>query len=421
MTTTSILPLSETTSLLRAGICSVCSAHPWVIEAALLHAAATGQAALIEATCNQVNQDGGYTGITPSGFRSEVETIAKRVGFPVERLLLGGDHLGPHPWAAQGAEIAMKKAEEMVRLYVEAGFTKIHLDASMPCAGETAPLPDERIAARAARLCAAAESVRGQRTLLYIIGTEVPTPGGALEEEPTLTVTSPSAAVHAIDTHREAFYGAGLNEAWHRVIGLVVQPGVEFANDHIHDYVPAKAAALTKLLDSYPCLMYEAHSTDYQRPEAFAELVQGGFRILKVGPALTYAMRQALFALERIEENLIPAERRSKLRETLERVMVEHPGSWKSHYHGSEEQLRVQRVHSYSDRIRYYWNFPEAQRAVAALLENLDGVVLPETMLSDYLPAQYERVRAGVLAAKPLALIFDAIREALRPYSDAVA
>lgn len=421
MTTFSTPASLDAANILRKGIYSVCSAHPWVIEASLLHAAETGQIALIEATCNQVNQDGGYTGVTPSGFRSEVEVIAKRIGFPVERILLGGDHLGPHPWAAQGAEAAMRKAEEMVRLYVQAGFTKIHLDASMPCAGETAPLSDELIASRAAALCAAAESVREHRSLHYIVGTEVPTPGGALEEEPSLTVTSRAAAVHALDTHREAFHQSGLDMAWQRVIALVVQPGVEFANDHIHDYLPEEATELTRLLSSYPGLVYEAHSTDYQRPEAFVQLVRGGFRILKVGPALTYAMRQALFALETIEIEMVPAERRSKLRETLERIMVDNPGSWKSHYHGNEEELRLQRAYSYSDRIRYYWNFPEAKQAVTTLIDNLSIVAIPETLLSDYLPVQYERVRAGILRAEPLPLIFDSIRQALQPYSDAVS
>jgi len=412
---------SATASRLRSGIYSVCSAHRWVIEAAIEHAAETGQTALIEATCNQVNQDGGYTGVTPINFREEVEAIAKKANFPMERLLLGGDHLGPHPWAAQGADIAMEKAEEMVRLYVLAGFTKIHLDASMPCAGEEALLSDELIASRAARLCAAAESVREQREILYVVGTEVPTPGGALEEEGQLKVTSPVAAVHAIETHREAFQRKGLHNAWKRVLALVVQPGLEFANDHIDDFVVDEAKELTKLLASYPGLIYEAHSTDYQQPKAFVQLVHSGFRILKVGPALTYAMRQALFALERIERELIPAEKHSRLRETLEKLMVEHPGYWKSHYHGSDDELKIQRVHSYSDRIRYYWNFPESQQAVALLMENLEAVTIPATLISDYLPLQFEKIRAGMLAPKPLPLIFDAIRQALRPYSDAVA
>ena len=61
---------------------------------------------LIEATANQVNQYGGYSGMTPSGFRDYVHTIAARVGFPQKYIILGGDHLGPHvqPSAGSGSD-----------------------------------------------------------------------------------------------------------------------------------------------------------------------------------------------------------------------------------------------------------------------------------------------------------------------------
>jgi D-tagatose-1,6-bisphosphate aldolase subunit GatZ/KbaZ len=105
----------------------------------------------------------------------------------------------------------------------------------------------------------------------------------------------------------------------------------------------------------------------------------------------------------------------------MDRIMLDHPEWWRSHYHGDSYQLQLQRVHSYSDRIRYYWNRPAAQAAVSTLRNNLDRIVIPETLLSDYMPLQYERVRAGVLESKPLPLVFDAIRQALEPYSNATA
>ena len=142
---------------LPRGITSVCSAHPLVIEAALRRAAAEDQVALIEATCNQVNQEGGYTGMKPSDFRTFIEGIAADIGFPVERIILGGDHLGPNPWRKLPAEDAMVRAEAMVAAYVEAGFEKIHLDTSMGCAGEPLALEDELTSARAARLAKTAE------------------------------------------------------------------------------------------------------------------------------------------------------------------------------------------------------------------------------------------------------------------------
>ena len=48
------------------GIYSVCSSHPLVIEAALREAHRREQWTLLEATSNQVNQFGGYSGMTPA-------------------------------------------------------------------------------------------------------------------------------------------------------------------------------------------------------------------------------------------------------------------------------------------------------------------------------------------------------------------
>ena len=164
----------------RGGVVSVCSAHPLVIEAALLQALEDNGPVLIEATCNQVNQEGGYTGMDPAGFRRFVESVADRVGLARDRVLLGGDHLGPNPWRHLRAADAMARAGDMVEAYARAGFVKLHLDASMSCADEPWLLDDETVAGRAAALAARAEAV-APGAAVYVIGTEVPTPGGATE------------------------------------------------------------------------------------------------------------------------------------------------------------------------------------------------------------------------------------------------
>ncbi|MDP9125449.1 MAG: class II D-tagatose-bisphosphate aldolase, non-catalytic subunit, partial [Pseudomonadota bacterium] len=139
------------------GITAVCSAHPIVLEAALSEGAKHGTTVLIEATSNQVNQFGGYTGMRPADFHRFVSGIAAACGLPAERLLLGGDHLGPNCWQHEPSEVAMDKAEAMVADYVRAGFRKIHLDCSMACADDGLPLPTTLVAARAARLALACE------------------------------------------------------------------------------------------------------------------------------------------------------------------------------------------------------------------------------------------------------------------------
>ena len=400
------------------GIYSVCSAHPWVLEAAMRQVLTGSGPLLIEATCNQVNQYGGYTGMTPRDFKAFVMAISGRVGFPADRILLGGDHLGPHPWRHLPATDAMKKAIDLVIAFVEDGFTKIHLDASMPCGDDPEIISDSLIAERAALLAKAAESRAGHDRLRYVIGTEVPTPGGSVEEL-SVTVTEPEAAEQALELHRQAFTSAGIEPAWDRVTALVVQPGVEFGHENVVDYQPEKATKLIAMLQKHPGLIFEAHSTDYQRPRAYGQLVHDGFAILKVGPALTYAMRQALFALEAIERQCVPQAELSGLGTTLLRIMTAHPEHWKGHYHGDPILVSRLMTHSYSDRIRYYWNYPEIAASVSRLIKNLERIDIPDTVLSDYMPRQYERVRDRTLAKTPVALVLDKIVDALTPYQSA--
>jgi D-tagatose-1,6-bisphosphate aldolase subunit GatZ/KbaZ len=404
------------------GIYSVCSAHPRVIEAAMRQAGADGTHLLLEATSNQVNQAGGYTGLTPAMFRDYAYGIAKEIGFERSRLILGGDHLGPNPWQQLDARTAMQHAVEMVRLYVEAGFTKIHLDASMRCADDAAIVPDEVMAGRAAALCSAAESARtrlGLAPVVYVIGTEVPTPGGASHALNTLEVTTREAAEHTLSVHSKAFHDAGLDTAWERIIAVVVQPGVEFDHNSVVDYDAAKARHLQGFLQAHPELVMEAHSSDYQKPRAYKELIRDGFAILKVGPALTFALREMLYALATIERELVPEAEQSHLVETMEEVMLAHPANWQKYYRGSTEQQRLLRVYSYSDRIRYYWGRPEAETAVTRLMRNLQQAAIPETLLSQYCPREYEAIREGRLRNDPRELAIASIRTVLESYSRA--
>ncbi|ELY6299957.1 tagatose-bisphosphate aldolase subunit GatZ [Cronobacter sakazakii] len=402
----------------HVGVCSVCSAHPLVIEAALRFDLNTDRKVLIEATSNQVNQYGGYTSMQPHQFRDFVWQIADRLGFPHERIILGGDHLGPNCWQNESAETAMEKALALVAAYVKAGFSKIHLDASMSCKGDPVPLAPQTVAERAARLCEAAEraaTAEQRQRLTYVIGTEVPVPGGEATTIGKVHVTRAQDASLTLETHREAFYRLGLEAAFDRIIAMVVQPGVEFDHTQIVHYQPQHAQALSAWINQTP-LVYEAHSTDYQSREAYRALVRDHFAILKVGPALTFALREALFGLSWMEEALIPPERRSRIREVIDEVMLNEPEYWKKYYRPIWSQAMVDIHFSLSDRIRYYWPHPRIHQSVTRLIANLEDVALPPGLISQFLPGQFERVNAGTLAATPCHLIIDKIQDVLRAY-----
>jgi D-tagatose 6-phosphate 4-epimerase len=402
------------------GVTSICTAHPLVIEAALSHADHCGRRVLIEATCNQVNQEGGYTGMTPADFRAFVEAIATRVGFDPSRIILGGDHLGPNPWKHLPADEALRRARTMIEAYARSGFTKLHLDTSMGCAGESATLPDEITARRAASLAEVAESAAGEgRDPIYVIGTEVPAPGGATHALDLLEVTRPEAALQTVEAHRRAFTVLGLERAFARAIGVVVQPGVEFSGAKVVAYQPEKARNLAASLAEMPDFVFEAHSTDYQPPAALAALVRDGFAILKVGPWLTFALREALYGLDSIAQVLCAAPAEEGLPAAMEALMLREPESWRKYYEGSADELRVQRHFSFSDRIRYYWPRPEAQAAVDRLFATLGERDIPEPLVSQYLGALYPAVADGALPARPRQLAIAAVRRILARYDRA--
>lgn len=407
------------------GIASICSANPTVLNAAFAHAEENDLPLLIESTCNQVNQFGGYTGQTPAEFMANLQRLAGKHHFPPDKLIVGGDHLGPNPWRDEPAALAMSKARVLVRDYVRAGYTKIHLDASMRCSDDPmGPLATDIIANRSANLALAAEEAMHELgetavPLQYVIGTEVPAPGG-VEEEDELHVTSVESVEETIRATHEAFLRRGLEDAWPRVIAVVVQPGVEYGNESLIPYDAQAAAHLARFIAAQDRLVFEAHSTDYQTQEALRQLVKDQFAILKVGPALTFAYREAIFALAMIEEAWLTGRREyvlSNIRNVIEQEMLAKPVYWQAYYPGDERQQRFARQYSLSDRLRYYWPVDAVQRAQTQLLANLSHEPIPLPLISQFMPLQYRAVREGELANEPMELAAFGVTAVLDGYA----
>lgn len=412
------------------GIPSYCSANKFVLEAALRRAKETGDPVLIEATANQVNQFGGYTGMRPKDFYNLVRQMAADAGLPEEQLILGGDHLGPLTWQHLPEAEAMELAKALVYEYARAGFTKIHLDTSMKLHHDPeGPLSVHTVARRGAVLYR--EAMRGYSDLLeenpqavrpiFVIGSEVPIPGGAQEAEDSLSVTSPDDFRKTVLTYQQVFAGEGITEGLQNVIAVVVQPGVEFGDDQVFLYDHNAAKELCAALSDFPGLCFEGHSTDYQSPDCLRQMVRDGIAILKVGPALTYGLREALFSLSLIEKELIPEERRAHFIETLEQAMLQAPENWKKHYHGDEKQLALARKYSFSDRARYYMDQPQVILAIDRLFENLRLAPIPMNMLHQYMPISYSKVRDGQLSLDPKELALDGIVGFILDYEFATA
>ena len=406
------------------GTYAVCSAHPAVLDAAIQEALTDGTVLHVESTSNQVNQFGGYTGTTPAQFAAQIRRSAEKAGLPSTRVLLGADHLGPYCWRSEPAARAMANACELSAHSVLAGYQKIHLDASMPCGDDPAPLPEEVVAERTAILCEIAEQSfaclpSGSPRPQYVIGTEVPVPGGEVAEGESPLPTQLKDLQSSLDTFRKAFTARGLESAWENVIAIVVQPGVEFGDNTVFEYEPEKASHLVSALPTSPELVYEAHSTDYQTPVSLSRMVKDHFAILKVGPWLTFAFREAVFALGSIESEMPESKgTASRVRETLEAEMLRNPAHWDRYYRGSKEQQKFARAFSLSDRCRYYWPQPPVDQQVNQLLHNLSGQ-LPLALLSQYLPLEYQAVRDGRLENSATSIIRHHIQCVLRVYAAA--
>ena len=414
---------------IKCGIPSYCTANELALEIALRRAKMLNQPVLIEATANQVNQYGGYTGMLPKDFYKLVLDMAAAIDLPEQMVILAGDHLGPLTWQNLPEAEAMEKSIELVYQYTRAGFTKIHLDTSMKVADDAEGLlSTEVIARRGATLYKAA--IKGYEELkaekpeairpVFVVGSEVPIPGGAQEAEDSLAVTSVAAFKDTVATYKRVWEEEGVAEGMNDVIAVVVQPGVEFGDDQVFLYDSAAAAELCAALKEFPEVCFEGHSTDYQSAKCLKAMVEDGIAILKVGPALTYGLREALFSMSLMENELVPAEERSNFIDVLENTMLANPGNWQKHYHGDEKQLHLARKYSFSDRARYYMGQPEVLEAMDKLFTNLNTYKIPLNMLHQYMPLTYAKVRDGELPLKAKELAMDGVTNFMLDYEYAV-
>lgn len=404
--------INQNKSGVAIGIPCFCTANELVLRSIFQYARDHKVPVVIEATCNQVNQEGGYTGMNASDFFNWIKTLSANYSVASENVILGGDHLGPNPWRHLPSKDAMEKAEVLVKEYAAAGFRKIHLDASMACGGEPTP-SFKLVAERAARLCKVAEEHSPHRDeLFYIIGTEVPIPGGEVDDMDELAVTSVQTLNDTIATHRQAFEREGLSHVWPKIVSVVTQPGVDFSHTAVHRFEPEKAAQLAAALNQIEHLSFEAHSTDYQPTDALAELVNKHFFFLKVGPELTFRMREAVLSLLQIEEHLIREQDRSGLINAIDHAMSENSNHWTPYYRGDEDVVEQLKYFSYSDRIRYYWTVPGVRKALEKLFSNLNSKKLPETIVSQY----FHDRDFGSLAASADQLAADHIAQCIGRY-----
>ncbi|MEM5770343.1 MAG: class II D-tagatose-bisphosphate aldolase, non-catalytic subunit, partial [Bacillota bacterium] len=165
-------------------------------------------------------------------------------------------------------------------------------------------------------------------------------------------------------------------------------------------------------------IVFEGHSTDYQLPEALRAMVRDGVGILKVGPELTFALREGLFALQYINSCLGG---NIDFIETLDSIMLSKPHIWQHYYTGSPADIALKRKFSYSDRWRYCAADKQVADAAQMLCSNLNEKAVPLTLLHQFLPEQYMKIRRDHLKNNTAEIVKDKVKAVLQKYYSAVA
>ena len=196
---------------------------------------------------------------------------------------------------------------------------------------------------------------------------------------------------------------------------------MEFSNEDIHNYNRNDSKELCKKLKEHPHLVFEGHSTDFQFKEKLKEMVEDGIAILKVGPAVTYALREGLFSLSLMEKELIKDENeRANFIELLEKIMLDNPKDWEKYYQGNELEKELQRKYSFSDRSRYYLSLNEINKNIDKLFKNIDSCNMSLGIIKQYCPNTYLKIRSYQIEKNAKNIVKSNIHEVINDYYYAI-
>lgn len=359
---------------------AVASVLPDVIAAGLRQAREHGLPALIEAPAEEVNQFGGHSGLTPADFAALVQDVAHSHGLDAVPLILGADGLGPGLWPGLDPSAAMTHAERMVADFAAAGFNRLQFHA-LDAPG-------------IARLVSVAETHAPPRhPPVYAL------PAGG---DPASSVTSPEDLAEALTRHEAAFAEADLAGAWRRVHTMSVRFGMGFTPAHVERFDIEQPDQLSAVLRDHDRIALEAEAVDYQSARVCADLTRRNVAVLKLGPSLSFAWREALYGLSHVHAW---SEGGPHISERMEALMLADPAMWQQDGRGPAGHSRLLRHFGFTDRIRHYWS--KAGAELAALCDSMEASGLHLPLLLQYLPPE-TLARAARLDLAPAQAILQA-------------
>lgn len=357
---------------IRRTLFAACPNSLSVIKASFRAAKRNNAPIYFATTLNQVDCDGGYTGMTQSEFTKILRREADAVHY-TGPYIVAIDHGGPwlkdkqtqERWDTERAMDGVKKSYEAAIL---AGYDLIHVDPTVDIFLPKGEIIDIHVVAkRTVELILHAETFRkaqGLAPISYEVGTEEVHGGLA---DPTTFDTF----LHDL---KEGLAAAGLSDVWPCFI--VGKVGTDL---HTTTFDPEVAKDLTAKVRPYGSYIKGHYTDDVSNPEAYPE---SGMGAANVGPEFTMNEYDALAELEEEEKKQYEAGRIPQLSHITDVLWqkVYESGRWKKWLHGEEVGKDLREVSAerqlwlVKTGCRYIWQTPEALVARHQLYDNLQHV-----------------------------------------------
>lgn len=351
--------------LIKHSLPSFCTANFNVIKILIIFAKYYNLPILLESTSNQVNQFGGYTGLTPRQFYKKIDKLKKKIKIKNKQVMIGADHLGPLPWKKLNSKIALKNAKTLIKKCISLKYDKIHIDSTIVCKDDK-NLNLNLIRSRSAKIFNTVPK-KDIKNIFFVFGSEVPFAGGGNTNK-----IKPSVLNNIkVDYFLYNSILKNLNSNKKNKFSLVVEPGMAFSNSKI-SLPKLKKFKKNLSFSKKNNFSYEAHSTDYQRLVTLKKLVKNNFRFLKVGPELTFDFYQAIKKMEKIEDT--NCNQKSNISYELMKAMSKDNKYWKDYYKGTKKKIEFLKLNSYLDRMRYYWDSKNVKKSMIKLFKNIDTI-----------------------------------------------
>ena len=362
-------------------IFGACPNSPTVIRASIRAAKRNNAPIYFAATLNQVDCDGGYTGMTQEAFVRTVRFEAERVNF-TGPVIIAIDHGGPwlkdrqrtEKWSVEDAMNGVKKSFEAAVL---AGYDLIHVDPTVDINVPKGEVIDIHVvAARTVELIAHVEKFRKEKgigPISYEVGTEE-VHGGLADEKVFDTF---------INELKKGLIVAGLPDVWPCFI--VGKVGTDLDTTIFDGEVAKRLTSKVRPLGSY----IKGHYTDdVANPEEYPLCGMGA---ANVGPEFTMSEYRALCELEQLERKY-EKEGKVAVLSNMRNVLLEEVHDshrWEKWLHEDEKGKDLHELtEDRQDWIvatccRYIWQQPRSLAARGFLFDNLKrlGVDAEEVVL----------------------------------------